>query len=410
MHREQCAVVLDTECRYRIMPEKMLFSQTVIDRYEISQSELNIDDKVRSNLFAWNGQFSPQFIEVLLNKYSRSDFFVVDPFLGSGTVLGDCARKGIKAYGVELNVSAYYMAKTYEISNQTIEQRNKVIQKIDDLFSSIPSNDQIIGSITTEINKSGENLYKNLLCTTVILLDIFYNDLTLELLKKKWCLLKSCIGQIPESKKGIVAERGDSRHMELSDNCADLLITSPPYINVFNYHQKYRKSVEALGYNVLSIAKTEFGSNRKNRGNRFLTVIQYCIDMALSLKEASRVCKKNARMIYVVGRESSVLGYSFCNSELVYNIATELFSFGFLLRQERVFKNRFGQMIYEDILHFSNNPLTLHSDDDIICKAREIAVKTLKEKCVLDVDNKNKTFLCEAIEKAEKIMPSEEIV
>ena len=132
--------------------------------------------------------------------------------------------------------------------------------------------------------------------------------------------------------------------------------------------------------------------------------------MALSLKEASRVCKKNARMIYVVGRESSVLGYSFCNSELVYNIATELFSFGFLLRQERVFKNRFGQMIYEDILHFSNNPLTLHSDDDIICKAREIAVKTLKEKCVLDVDNKNKTFLCEAIEKAEKIMPSEEIV
>ena len=69
------------------MSQTMSFSQTVIDRDEISQSELNIDDKVRSNLFAWNGQFSPQFIEVLLSKYSKPDFFVVDPFVGSGTVL-----------------------------------------------------------------------------------------------------------------------------------------------------------------------------------------------------------------------------------------------------------------------------------------------------------------------------------
>lgn len=59
-------------------------------------------------------------------------------------------------------------------------------------------------------------------------------------------------------------------------------------------------------------------------------------------------------MIYVVGRESSVLGYSFCNSELIYNIGKEIFDLKLLLRQERVFKNRYGQMIYEDIIHFEN--------------------------------------------------------
>lgn len=122
---------------------------------------------------------------------------------------------------------------------------------------------------------------------------------------------------------------------------ATLLITSPPYINVFNYHQKYRRSVEALGYDVLAIAKNEFGSNRKNRGNRLLTVIQYCIDMALSFKEVIRTCRDGARMIYVVGRESNVLGYSFCNSRLIFEIATQIFEIPFLLRQERVFKNRF---------------------------------------------------------------------
>ena len=391
------------------MSQTMSFSQTVIDRDEISQSELNIDDKVRSNLFAWNGQFSPQFIEVLLSKYSKPDFFVVDPFVGSGTVLGECARKGLKAYGIELNVSAYYMAKTYEIANLSIERRNEIIERIDALFSSIVNDESIIDTITSEIKTSEPGVYYNLLCTTVILLDIFHNDVTLELLRKKWDLLKHIICQIPVSKESIIAERGDSRFVKLKDGSADLLITSPPYINVFNYHQKYRRSVETLGYNVLAIAKTEFGSNRKNRGNRFLTVIQYCIDMALSIKEASRICKTDARMIYVVGRESSVLGYSFCNSELVFNIGTEIFSFEFLLRQERVFKNRFGQMIYEDILHFSNTCSTLPCDEEIICRAREIAIRMLKEKCSLNIENKNKPLLYEAIEKAIHIKPSEEI-
>ena len=52
------------------------------------------------------------------------------------------------------------------------------------------------------------------------------------------------------------------------------------------------------------------------------------------------------------------LGYSFCNSELIYRIGTEVLGFDFILRQERAFKNRYGQIIYEDILHFSNTKLS----------------------------------------------------
>lgn len=392
------------------MSTSRCFSQTVIDRNEISQNELNVDDKIRSNLFSWNGQFSPQFIEVLLSHYAKSGFLVIDPFLGSGTVLAECARKGIKAFGVELNVSAYYMAKTYEMANLPLKQRKIVIKKVEKLFQSISGNDMTIETIVNEINNTNASTYKNLLCTTIILMDIFYNEISSELLWKKWGLLKSAIEQIPINESAIVAKRGDSRHIKINNDSADLLITSPPYINVFNYHQKYRRSVEALGYNVLSIARSEFGSNRKNRGNRFLTVIQYCIDMALSLKEASRVCKDKARMIYVVGRESSILGYSFCNSELIYNIGTEIFSFGFLLRQERFFKNRFGQIIYEDILHFSNNQSATLSEQDIIYKAREIAIRMIHEKSETPVENKNRALLYEALKKSNSIMPSEGIV
>ena len=201
---------------------------------------------------------------------------------------------------------------------------------------------------------------------------------------------------------------GDSRSLNCEDDTATLLITSPPYINVFNYHQKYRRSVEALGYDVLAIAKNEFGSNRKNRGNRLLTVIQYCIDMALSFEEAIRACKDGSRMIYIVGRESNVLGYSFCNSKLIFEIATQIFELPFLLRQERVFKNRFGQLIYEDILHFENAKTgTYPSSEEIISAARSIAVKMLFEKAQLYPDSENVGFIVEAIEKSERINRSE---
>jgi len=237
---------------------------------------------------------------------------------------------------------------------------------------------------------------------------LFNNELSITLMQKKWELLKKIILEVPVSDKEIKVDMGDARQLNLTSNTATLLITSPPYINVFNYHQKYRRSVEALGYDVLAIAKNEFGSNRKNRGNRLLTVIQYCIDMSLSLKEAVRVCQPNARMIYVVGRESNVLGYSFCNSELIYNIATEIFELPFMLRQERVFKNRFGQMIFEDILHFQNDKKNLLLDDELIIeRARSIATRMLKEKAKMMPESKNIEFIFEAIDKAEKVNKSE---
>lgn len=379
------------------------FSEIPINRQEINQCDLNISNKVRSNIFTWNGQFSPQFIEELLNKYAKPDDVVLDPFLGSGTVLYECARKNLSAYGIELNASAYFMAKTYELVNSSFTERKEWLHCIDIFINSILSDEEIIPKIL-EFKGSQETPISNIISLLVVILDIYNNEITLDFLQKKWNDLKQIINTLPYTNKKISALLGDARNIDLTDNLADLLITSPPYINVFNYHQKYRRSVEALGFNVLSIAKTEFGSNRKNRGNRLLTVIQYCIDMALAMYESSRICKENARMIYVVGRESSVLGYSFCNSELVYEIGVNVLNFNFSLRQERVFKNRYGQMIYEDILHFSNAKHE-YNEQEMMEKSKKIAEKVLKEKTT--IDSKNLTLLSDAILNIYKVKKSE---
>ncbi len=384
------------------------FEETPIDKTSIPQEELNIDNKIRSNLFAWNGQFSPQFIEVLLSRYAKDSDIVIDPFAGSGTTLCEAARRGISAYGMELNASAFYMAKTYELANVTYPEREALINSIDQILDTITVTECILPTISHAIQHRKNSLLTGVLCTLIILMDLFNSELSISLLHKKWTGLKKIILEIPYSSAKIKVDMGDSRKLGCNSGVATLLITSPPYINVFNYHQKYRRSVEALGYDVLAIAKNEFGSNRKNRNNRLLTVIQYCIDMALSIKEAMRVCRQNARMIYIVGRESNVLGYSFCNSRLIFEIATEIFQLPLMLRQERSFKNRFGQVIYEDILHFENTQRNnFPCDEDIEDAARTIAVRILIEKTQMYPKSRNIELLYRAIERAGSIKKSE---
>lgn len=381
-----------------------------IDKKEIPQSQLDIDIKVRSNLFSWNGQFSPQFIESLLLKYSYLGCVIYDPFCGSGTTLCEAARKGLVSYGTELNPAAFYMAKCYELCNYKDNERSNLVQTIDRLIDSIQQ-DEIIERIIDKIFNSDNEQLKDVLSLLVVLLDLYNNELTFDLLKGKWIKLRNIIMDLPYSPQQVRVEMSDARHTNYADNLMDLVITSPPYINVFNYHQKYRKSVEALGFDVLHIAKKEFGSNRRNRGNRLLTVIEYCIDMALAIQEISRVSKENARFILVVGRESNVLGYSFCNSELIYRICTEIFKFPFSLRQERKFQNRYGEIIFEDILHFFNakdysNRL---DEEKIICSARAIAVNALEEKrLIINEKDENYSLLDDAICRSQKVSKSEE--
>jgi hypothetical protein len=154
----------------------------------------------------------------------------------------------------------------------------------------------------------------------------------------------------------------------LTDGEADFVVTSPPYINVFNYHQQYRRSVEALGWDLLRVARSEIGSNRKHRQNRFLTVVQYCLDMTDVLREVQRVCKEGARAIVIVGRESNVRKTQFFNGEIVAALASRCIGLLFIARQERIFMNRFGEQICEDLLHFHVTKSTGNFDEP-----REIA-------------------------------------
>ncbi len=341
------------------------FSGVPLDRTAIAQDLLNIGNKQRSNLFPWNGQFSPQLVEVLLRAYAPKSGMVLDPFAGSGTVLYEAGRLGLPAMGAELNPAACKMAQIYSLMNLPIARRKSLVTDLEKaLHDCLPdrepslfctngdSADTRLEGGLVEIHAGlSDEATRSLIEALIVLVD-FYQEVTDEKIYGTWARLKARVLSLPESDFPIKLLNCDARRLPLRAGESDFVITSPPYINVFNYHQQYRRSVKALGWDMLSVARSEIGSNRKHRQNRFLTVVQYCLDMTEVLRELRRVCKEGARVVVIVGRESNVRKTRFFNGEIMAALATRCAGFHFLSRQERVFMNRFGEQIYEDILHF----------------------------------------------------------
>ena len=373
----------------------------------IPQEKLDIIDKTRANLFAWRGQFSPQLIETILSFYCPSNSVILDPFVGSGTVLLEASYLSLEAYGFEINPAAYIMSHTYEFINDS--QKKEVLKNLRNII------DQEFPLRIFEVSDQVENLVDKLQNTRnmlpdrskvlfdalVIILDVCNNKITQEFIQKKFSHLSNIITKLPYSQKPIRVGLSDARSLPLKNNQIDFVVTSPPYINVFNYHQNYRQSAEILGWDLLKIAKSEIGSNRANRSNRFYTVVQYCLDMGDILKELARVSKQQARIVLIVGQESNVLGVPFYNADIIEKIGVKAKLFHKVLRQKRKFKNKFGKVIIEDIINFIN--LNNQVSQEVIEQiSREVALEVL-ESSRLFVSSENQLFLESAIAKVNNI-------
>jgi len=335
----------------------------------IPREQLDIACKTRSNLFAWRGQFSPQLVEVLIRSYAPPRALVLDPFVGSGTVLYEAGLLGLQAVGAEINPAAVSMARVYELINMAHLQRLELLAQIDRDLRACPAEDMPLfradgspvpqGGLLEELvglAKACEpGPRRGVLEALVTLTDDYPNRPGPALIYSKWGALRRVASDLPYSAAPIRALVADARRLPLPKATVDFVVSSPPYINVFNYHQQYRAAAELLGADLLRVARSEIGANRKHRQNRFLTVVQYCLDMAAVLGELKRVCKRGAPVVLVVGRVSNVRKTAFFNSDIIETLATDCVGFSCPLRQERVFTNRFGLRIYEDVLHLVND-------------------------------------------------------
>ncbi len=358
---------------------------------QLIQDKLDVKNKTRANLFNWRGQFTPQFVDYILENFAANGAVVAEPFSGSGTVLLECARRNLSCYGYEINPAAYAMSKFFTICNILPQARLELIssfkKKTINLLSryhglpifiakdSYRDSFSNLMEFSRELFTKMDNTFEKILAVNTLFTAEDYRNGSLELsVEKAVNYIADCCMRLPYTNKPIYAHLGDARLLHDGYHSKfNLIFTSPPYINVFNYHQNHRAIIETLGWDILKIAECEIGSNRKNRGNRFKTVIQYCLDMELALNSFWNSLTSNGSVVIVVGKESNVRKIPFLNSEIVKDIASNMNSFEDIQNFTRTFNNKFGLDIKEDIIILKKS-----SKQPILSTARNVALSHLQ--------------------------------
>jgi 16S rRNA G966 N2-methylase RsmD len=337
-----------------------LAANKATSRVEVFEDQdlLDVSNKSRTSILPWRGQFSPQFIEYLIQSNVSAGSFIVDPFCGSGTVLYESASCGSSAYGADINPAAVCLSQFSEVCALSKQERLVTIEHIRTLLRRLAlSIDPTPGSVLS-VDQAAKHLLNSKLvgpdlsaAHAALLLAFGNQPMTVaSKLLRTARTIESAIWNAPTASGSLRSDLADARDLDLESSSVDYILTSPPYINVFNYHQNYRSIIEALGHTPLPIARAEIGANRKFRQNRYMTVVQYCIDMSLFFEEAHRLLRENAKMTIVLGRESNVRGVAFKNGEIIAAIAADGHGWSIESWYERKFLNRFGETIYEDVI------------------------------------------------------------
>ena len=339
-------------------PAVALVGNTVAARRTASvvQNLLDISEKTRTSVLPWRGQFSPQLVEHFLDDNTVQGQKILDPFCGSGTVMFEAARKKLNAIGFDVNPAAIRLAELCHFCGVSAEARLAILEVLTNDVRSLEASSREETVMLSDIEEmlrgtSSADGYLTVARSALLLL-AFGNtpNTNLKRIKRALSSVRTAFEDLPHHIGELVVRLQDARKSPLECGSVDYIITSPPYINVFNYHQNYRPIVEKMGDKPLAAARSELGANRKFRQNRYMTAVQYCMDMAQFFEEAHRVLKSGAKMTIVLGRESNIRGVPLKNGELIASIASDGLGFEIIEWNERKFMNRFGEVIYEDIL------------------------------------------------------------
>lgn len=382
------------------------------------QDRLDVTNKTRTNLFNWRGQFTPDFADYILESFGITNSAVIDPFSGSGTVLLECARRNLSGQGFEINPAAYAMSKFFTFANVPQETRQSLASSVEEAilgltprFHDLPlflENESFRDSYKNFLEFSSELFSKTrgsqqkiIAINTLFIAEDYKRDTVCNAVMRAFNYIRQTLLDLPFTEKTISATLSDARLIH--ENCptkANIIFTSPPYINVFNYHQNYRAILEVLGWNVLKVAQSEIGSNRKNRGNRFKTVVQYCLDMEQAIKSFWQCLCEDGLIILVVGKESNVRKTPFHNGKIVKDIAEASGGFINMDNCQRTFTNKFGVDIKEDII-------ILRKRDSLpsFSNARTISLEHMRSALPLSLGNVREDLLS-AISELNTIEPS----
>ncbi len=321
--------------------------ETRLTDLNLNWRERDLPERVRTKhvhrLHPYLGKFIPQLVEIFLRKYKPK--FVCDPFCGSGTTLVEALALGVNSFGSDISQfncllsevktasydteeleweiedilhrafsppqlrimedKAFYVASSYlrdwfapKALSELLSYRSFISNyKNQDVLKVILSRSARSARLTTHFDLDFPKVpttepyqcYKHTrICKPTETARQFLTRYSHDTLKR--------IKAFSEIRQSVRAEVvcGDSRSIEFPE--CDLVVTSPPYVGLIDYHEQHRYAYEFL--DIPWQADQEIG--RASRGNSRRAQQQYIDQIKEVFSNVQQYLTKDARVVVVV--------------------------------------------------------------------------------------------------------------
>ena len=297
----------------------------------------------------------------------RRPLRILDPMVGSGTVLAVAHSKGHQAVGVDLDPLAVLISRVWTTAIDVEAAQRAATAVLDHarrIFSSLPTRDAYpkdadpetrqftrywfddyarrqLTSLATAIERTRERTIREALWCSFSRLIITKQSgasLAMDLSHsrphrkfkrapaKPFRKFLSSVDRVTtncidgRNRTGNPAARvyeGDARQLDLADGSIDLVITSPPYLNAIDYLRCSKFSLVWMGYSVSELRRlrsttvgTEVGMHARDDREIHRILSELKLQPKLQARQEAMLARYIADMQRVVGETSRVLASS----------------------------------------------------------------------------------------------------
>ncbi len=300
--------------------------------------------------------------ERVLSGLGMSGGHVLDPFCGSGTVLVEARVAGYASSGTDLNPLAVSLSRlktssfdaatrgllvrtASEVrarSEERVQARAPVRAKLErsELAWYEPHVVKEMAGLLEEIDKTEEPRIREALrlvfSSLVVKFSRQRSDTAEQAVSRR--VRKGLVSEFFERKAEELADRlreferaakgppsrvreGDARRLrELVDQSVDLVLTSPPYGNTYDYVSHHARRFAWLGIDPQNLAAGEIGARR-----RATSADRFARELGFALKSIGEVMRQDALLVMLMG-DGEHAGERVPADALVADVASE---FGF---------------------------------------------------------------------------------